>query len=264
MIRFVILGSGSGGNSALVECGSTRLLIDAGLSAKQILLRLLALGVSPESLTGILLTHEHGDHVRGLKTLLGKHSLPVYATPATAQIVRETGVGGAIWRTFPSSSAFLIGDIHIRTFAVHHDAVDPVGFVIEYASRRLGFVSDVGHITRSMTTALRDLHVLFIEANYDEELLMLDTRRPWSTKQRISSNHGHLSNTQVENLLREISHTALRRVVLGHLSSDCNKPDLILSRLQACALSLGHSISFHCAAQHEPTGWLDCMADCPV
>ncbi|MES2996457.1 MAG: MBL fold metallo-hydrolase [Verrucomicrobiota bacterium] len=263
MIRFVILGSGSGGNSAVVECGKTRLLVDAGLSAKQIILRLAQVGIPPETLAGILLTHEHGDHVRGLKTFLSKYPLPVYATNRTAQVVREM-ITGSTWRTFESGTEFLIGEITIRSFTVHHDAVDPVGFVLEYATRRFGFVSDAGHVTRSMIDSLRDLHVLFIEANYDDDLLMLDTKRPWATKQRISSRHGHLSNSQVEELLREISHPALRRVVLGHLSSDCNKPDLVLGRLTACVAALGHTVSLHCAIQEAPTEWFDCMMDRPA
>lgn len=253
----MILGSGSGGNSAVVECGETRLLIDAGLSGKQLALRLAHVGIAPESLVGILLTHEHGDHVRGLATFLKKHPLPVYATAPTAMVVREK-ITGATWRTFDSGTTFAIGGLRVESFAVHHDAVDPVGFVITHGATRIGFVSDVGHVTRSMITALRDLHALFIEANYDDELLMADTKRPWATKQRISSRHGHLSNAQVEELIREISHSSLRRVVLGHLSSDCNRPDLVLRRLTACAISLGHPVSFHCAAQDTPSEWFDC------
>lgn len=253
-----MLGSGSGGNSAVVECGGTRLMIDAGLSAKQLTLRLEMLGIDPASLTGILLTHEHGDHVRGLKVFLKKHPVPVFATPQTAHVVRETGIEGGTWKTFETGQTFAIGGSEIRSFAIQHDAVDPVGFVLANATRKMGFLSDAGFVTRSMTESLRGLHGLFVEANYDDGLLEADTKRPWSIKQRISSRHGHLSNEQVTGLIRDIAHADLGRVVLGHLSSDCNKPDLILERLRASLAQDGHPhIGLHCACQDVPTPWFD-------
>jgi phosphoribosyl 1,2-cyclic phosphodiesterase len=258
VIRFAVLGSGSGGNSAVVECGGARLLIDAGLSAKQLCLRLSRLGIQPEQLDGILLTHEHGDHVRGLEVFLKKHPIPVFTTPATRKVVQIQGMQGGVWKTFETAQTFTIGAATIQSFTVHHDAVDPVGFVISHNSRQLGVVSDAGHVTRSMTDRLRGLHGLFVEANYDDDLLEADTKRPWSTKQRISSRHGHLSNTQVAELIREIAHPQLCRVVLGHLSSDCNKPDLALEYLRACLADMGHHhVNLHCACQDVPTEWFE-------
>lgn len=233
-------------------------MIDAGLSAKQLTLRLGLLGIDPQSLDGILLTHEHGDHVRGLKVFLKQHPLPVFTTSQTAHIVRETGIDGGVWKTFESGQTFAIGASEIRSFAIQHDAVDPVGFVIGGATRRMGFVSDAGHVTRSMTESLRGLHGLFVEANYDDGLLESDTKRPWAIKQRISSRHGHLSNGQVTDLIRDIAHAGLGRVVLGHLSSDCNKPDLILGMLRGCLAESGHPhVGLHCASQDEPTQWFE-------
>ena len=257
-MRFAVLGSGSGGNSAIVECGKIRLMIDAGLSAKQLNLRLGQLGIAPASLTGILLTHEHSDHVGGLRVFLKQCPLPVFATGATAKIVRESGVDGAKWKTFDAAQTFVIGDVEVRSFTIQHDAVDPVGFVIGHASRRLGFVSDAGHVTRSMTDSLRDLHGLYVEANYDDGMLEADRKRPWPIKQRISSRHGHLSNDQVTSLIRDIAHAELCRVVLGHLSADCNTPELILGLLRGCLAELGHAhVGLHCACQHEPTPWFE-------
>jgi phosphoribosyl 1,2-cyclic phosphodiesterase len=258
VMRFAVLGSGSGGNAAVVECGGMRLMIDAGLSAKQLSSRLQHVGIDPQSLDGILLTHEHGDHVRGLKVFLKQNPVPVYTTAATARIVRESGIDGGTWKFFEAGQIFSLGGISVETFAIQHDAVDPVGFVLADASRRLGFLSDAGFVTRSMTERLRGLAGLFVEANYDEDLLEADTKRPWSIKQRISSRHGHLSNSQVTDLIREISHPALGRVVLGHLSSDCNTPDIILSLLRTCLGELGHGhVGLHCAGQHEPSDWFD-------
>lgn len=255
-MRFAVLGSGSGGNAAVVECGGLRLMIDAGLSAKQLTMRLGLLGIDPASLDGILLTHEHGDHVRGLKIFLKQNPVPVFTTPATARVVRETGIEGGTWKCFEAGQEFSIGGISVETFAIQHDAVDPVGFVVSDQTRRLGFLSDAGFVTRSMTDRLRGLAGIFVEANYDEDLLEADTKRPWSIKQRISSRHGHLSNSQVTELIREISHPELGRVVLGHLSSDCNTPEIVLNRLRTCLADLGHHhIGLHCAVQHEPSEW---------
>ena len=242
----------------MVECGGVRLMIDAGLSAKQLCLRLEKVGIDPASLDGILLTHEHGDHIKGLKVFLKKHPVPVFATPQTSHVVRETGIEGGTWKTFETGQTFAIGGSMVRSFAVHHDAVDPVGFVIGSTTRRLGFVSDVGHITRSMTDSLRGVNGIFVEANYDDGLLEADTKRPWSIKQRISSRHGHLSNDQVAGLIQDIAHAELARVVLGHLSSDCNTPDLVIRRLRDCLAETGHGhVGLDCACQDEPTAWFE-------
>ncbi len=233
-------------------------MIDAGLSAKQLTTRLQQVGVEPSTLDGILLTHEHGDHVRGLKVFLKQNPVPVYTTPATARVVRESGIEGGTWKFFEAGQVFPLAGITVETFAIQHDAVDPVGFIVGHATLRLGFLSDAGFVTRNMTERLRGLAGLFVEANYDEELLEADSKRPWSIKQRISSRHGHLSNTQVAELIREISHPQLERVVLGHLSSDCNTPEIILARLRACLAELGHDhVGLHCAGQHEPSDWFD-------
>ena len=256
MIRFAVLGSGSKGNSAVVECGGARLLIDAGLSARQLSQRLALLGIDPDSLTGILLTHEHGDHVGGLKVFLGKHRVPVFSTPATRKVVRMTGVEHEHWKVFETAQSFRVEGAEIRSFATMHDAVDPVGFVISDGSRKLGVLSDAGFVTRSMVDCLAGIHSLFVEANYDDGLLEADSKRPWAIKQRIRSRHGHLSNDQVAGLVREIAHPELRRIVLGHLSSDCNTPDLAIGGLRDCLSGLGHAeVELHCACQDRPTDW---------
>ncbi len=262
VIRFAVLGSGSGGNAAVVECRGLRLMIDAGLSAKQLCLRLRLVGIEPESLDGILLTHEHGDHVRGLKVFLRQFGIPVFTTPSTARIVREAGIDGGQWKSFEAGQTFALGGLAIETFAIQHDAVDPVGFVVGHGTLRLGFLSDAGFVTRVMIERLRGLRGLFVEANYDDDLLEADNKRPWTIKQRISSRHGHLSNLQVTELIREISHLGLGRIVLGHLSSDCNTPETVLGCLRACLAEIGHDhVGLHCAVQHEPSEWFHFEAD---
>jgi len=255
-MRFAVLGSGSSGNSTVVEAGGTRLLVDAGLSAKQLVTRLQAIGADPGSFDGILLTHEHGDHIRGLRVLLKQMQVPVYATAATARVVKDTGIEGATWRVFTAGQGFRIGAFEIEAFAIQHDAVDPVGFVFHHQESRFGLLSDAGFVTRGMVDRLRGVHGLFVEANYDDALLEADTKRPWSTKQRISSRHGHLSNAQAAELVAELAHPGLKRVVLGHLSQDCNHPDTAISAIRYSLERAGHGhVSLHCACSEVSPWW---------
>jgi len=259
-LRFSVLGSGSAGNATVLECGSTRILIDAGLSAKQLCLRLASLGIDPATLSAILLTHEHGDHVRGLRNFLKKHPTTIYATAETAHVVREQNIGEADWKTFEAGQEFTVNNLTVESFSIQHDAVDPVGYVVSNDSFRFGLLSDAGFVTSSVRLRLKNLSALFVEANYDEELLELDTKRPWSIKQRISSRHGHLSNVQVEDLIREIAHADLSQIVFGHLSSDCNCPKKVTSLFTTIIRELGHPTALHCASQAETTPWFEVAA----
>jgi phosphoribosyl 1,2-cyclic phosphodiesterase len=260
MVRLTVLGSGSSGNCAIVSTGRTTLLIDAGLSAKQIIMRMESAGYTLDQLDGILLTHEHQDHTNGLEVLSGKHKLSLFATPLT----QETLVGSLKFRGAPSwkimntSGVFDFQDLSIGCFSVPHDAVDPVGFVIADEESRLGVLSDVGFITNLIKDRLRSCDSLFVEANYDAQLLEADTKRPWATKQRISSRHGHLSNDQAAELLEEIAHPDLHHVVLGHLSDDCNDPDRVVKRMQESLHRVGvKETRVICAERRKPTSTLE-------
>lgn len=241
MVRLTVLGSGSSGNCAVVSTGRTTLLVDAGLSAKQICVRLEAAGYTLDQLDGILLTHEHQDHTNGLEVLSSKRTLPLYATALT----RETLQGSLkfrnspTWRLMTTGSAFDFQDLRIECFPVPHDAVDPVGFVIADEESRLGLLSDVGFVTNLIKDRLKGADSLFVEANYDAQLLEADTKRPWATKQRISSRHGHLSNDQAAELIESVAHAGLHHVVLGHLSDDCNDPDRATQRIQESLHRIG-------------------------
>ena len=258
-MHLTVLGSGSGGNSALISFGNTRILVDAGLSAGQLQSRLQAIGTDPDTITAILLTHEHGDHVRGLDVLTKKFPVPIYCNALTRQVVRESfkSTHERSWKVVQSGQKFCIGEIEVECFPVPHDAVDPMGFIFRSPDHCLGLLTDLGHVTRNIRDRLKGLHTLFVEANYDGTLLQNDTKRPFSTKQRISSQHGHLSNHQTCELVSEIAHAELERIVLGHLSSDCNTAELaskpVRQALEARGLSEVH---VHCASQNEPTGAL--------
>lgn len=251
-MELIVLGSGSAGNTAIVRAGGTTILVDAGLSARKTLQRLTLAGVNPAEIQAVLLTHEHGDHAGGLPVLMSSLRCSVFATRLTADAVRESQprCAEAAWRIFASGSVFELGSFEVRTFSVPHDAADPVGFTFRSASGSLAVVTDLGHVNHSVAHHVSDVEVLFVEANHDEALLQADTRRPFSTKQRIMSAHGHLSNRAAAELVGRSAGSALRRVVLGHLSRDCNEPALAISAVVE-ALGGRADVEVCCALQDE-------------
>jgi phosphoribosyl 1,2-cyclic phosphodiesterase len=249
-----MLGSGSAGNSALVATDHCKILVDGGLSARQLVLRLEQCGVTPEQLDGVLLTHEHGDHVCGLEVLGRRFAVPIYCNALTAEAIRG---GGSLdrhrnWRVFRTGSDFSICDIVVQSFPVPHDAVDPVGFAFHAGARGLGFITDLGYATKMLVERLREVHTLVIETNHDEKLLQDDTHRPWPVKQRIQSRHGHLSNAAAANVIEQLLPGEIERVVLGHLSRDCNTPALATGTIRALLEKCGKTeMEIYCATQSE-------------
>lgn len=255
VLSLTILGSGSAGNCALVESPGCRLLVDGGLSARQIRQRLEEAGIEPSGINGILLTHEHFDHARGLDVYCGKFGTPVYCNSLTADALRTAGDGGRTdYRVFQTGADFTVGDIAVQTFSVPHDAADPVGFVLHHGRASLGFCTDLGFATKLVQERLRRAATVVIETNHDEKLLQEDVRRPWPVKQRIMSRHGHLSNAAAAEVLAGLAGHGLRRAILGHLSRDCNTPALALgtvrTRLGADGVT-DAEIEVWCAAQGE-------------
>ncbi|RBP36372.1 phosphoribosyl 1,2-cyclic phosphodiesterase [Roseimicrobium gellanilyticum] len=260
MLSLTVLGSGSSGNCAVIRTDRTRLLIDAGLSGRQIMLRLEAVGMKLEDLDGVLLTHEHCDHTAGLEILCRKHQVPLFATPLTQEALQQGTFRKASprWKLMQTGAPFDFQDLRIECFPVPHDAADPVGFVITDEESRLGVLSDVGFVTNLIRDRLRGAHTLFVEANYDGPLLEADTKRPWATKQRISGRHGHLSNEQTAELLQALAHEDLHHVVLGHLSDDCNCPDIALKKMTAVLRSAGAmDTNVVCAKRSVPLPWME-------
>ena len=255
-MKVSVLGSGSGGNSTVVSCASGVYLIDVGLSAKQIASRLEQRGIDPDSLSGIFLTHEHSDHARGLDVFLRNRDIPVYANALTKEALQRGMKSDIRWKVFQTGQSFEIEELLVTAFSIPHDAAEPVGFVLESRTARFGLVTDVGYITQSMRVHLKGSDALFIEANYDEALLEADTKRPWATKQRIASRHGHLSNTQAGEFIADIGCEKLRCVLLGHLSSDCNNASLATETIRPLLSSL-QVTDLICADQHEPTEWFE-------
>ena len=252
-INLTILGSGSAGNCAYLETDETRLLVDAGLSGRQIRERLASIGRTPERLHGILITHEHGDHVQGLTTLCAKLQIPIFCNRLTKEAIENQLDTRFDCRIFSTGATFELGDVVVDTFSVPHDAYDPVGFLVRTISGNIGFLTDLGHATNLVLERVRTANVLLLETNHDLKLLQADTKRPWSIKQRILSRHGHLSNDDAAGVVERIVSAQLRHLYLGHLSRDCNQPeralDAVRARLQK--MSVDH-VRIETASQDVP------------
>ncbi len=247
MFSLTVLGSGSGGNCSLIATDECRLLVDCGFSARQITQRLRSIEVDPGTLNGVFITHEHSDHVTGLQVFARRHNLPIYCNRLTAETLhREEWANGAQWRIYETGSPVRVGDVEVQSFYVPHDAVDPVAFVFAHTDGCVGFLTDLGYAPKLALERLRGVDLLVIETNHDEAMLQADPKRPWSVKQRILSRHGHLSNAAAATLAASLAGHGLQRLVLGHLSRDCNTPELALAAMHALGL---HALQLHCASQ---------------
>ncbi len=226
-----LLASGSKGNALLVASGRTCLLIDAGLSARELCRRLDSVGISPQELTGVAITHEHVDHVRGLGLLSRRYSLPVYLHHAVAGSLADSERPARVVE-FDSGHDLQFQDFLLRAFPVTHDAVATVGFTVTGLCGKLGVATDLGVATRLVAEELRHCRALVLESNHDEELLR-EGPYPWPIKQRIKSSHGHLSNRDSAALLENLCWTGLETVCLAHLSDTNNHPELAVSAARA-------------------------------
>lgn len=228
-MRVTILGSSSSGNCALLCTESCKILVDAGFSAKRIAGMLGAVGHSLDEIDAVFLTHEHGDHCTGVSGLGRWPGVKIFANRGTAEAVQRSLRHRPDWHLFETGGRFRFRDLEIESFAIPHDAMEPVGFVISQGAGDLfsprcsvGFVTDLGYAPELVRQRIRDVDVLVLEANHDLALLRSDTKRPWSVKQRISGRHGHLSNEAACDLMASIERPAWRHVCLAHLSRDCN------------------------------------------
>ena len=224
VIRFSILASGSGGNACYVETNSTRVLIDAGLSCREIERRLNAVGVSAGSLDAIILTHEHSDHIRGAGPLARRYDLPLYVNMKTLERGQKTLGNLPKPMLIQTGEAITINNLLVETFTKCHDAVDPIGIVISTDGTRIGLATDLGRSTKLAEERLKGCQALIVEFNYDPDMLN-DGPYPLFLKRRIKGPDGHLSNQQGGELVSAISHVDLKLVVLAHLSETNNHPD---------------------------------------
>lgn len=249
-LRFCFLASGSKGNCLYLESAGRALLIDCGISCRQVFLRMQAVGLKPSSLEAIVLTHEHTDHTRGVRVLSQKlGGLPVWATPGTQAACDLDGPVRFV--PFAAGERFHAAGLEITPFSIPHDAADPVGLVAANHSARLGVATDLGKPTALVKNRLADCDALVLESNHDPAMLAAGPYPPW-LKQRVASRHGHLSNQQGAELLAELHHHELRQVVLAHLSETNNTPALAHAGAADCLGRRGSSAGLAVAAQHRP------------
>ena len=229
MIRFASLGSGSAGNALLVEAGATCLMLDCGFGLREAASRLQRLGRQPADLAGIVVTHEHGDHVGGVFRLARKYELPVWLTHGTWSACREDDAGLDL-RIIDSHRSFSVGELEVAPFPVPHDAREPVQYVFSAAGKRLGVLTDVGQTTPHVCEMLDGCQGLVLEFNHDAGMLERSAY-PVSLKRRIAGRLGHLENGAAAALLRNIDCSSLQHLVAAHLSERNNLPGLVLDML---------------------------------
>lgn len=255
-MRFSVLASGSKGNACYIETDDTRVLIDAGLSCREITRRLEIIGINVISLDAIIITHEHSDHIKGAGPVSRKYDATVYANRPTinrcTNQLRKTRVNDIL----ETGKSFKINDITIETFAKNHDAADPVGLIVSSNGSRLGIITDVGASTSLLETRLRDCTSVMLEFNHDIEMLE-NGPYPYYLKKRIRSSYGHLSNEQAGDLLKRLCHKNLNHVVLAHLSEVNNTPEKALTKARESLLECGMDhIQVHVSYQDYPCALL--------
>jgi len=273
-MKLTVLGSGSTGNAVLIVAGNTRVLVDAGLSAKEIVRRLAMVGEDVQRLDGVLVTHEHGDHAGGLRVLLGSVDCPVYISAKTmdAYLCERFNVSSEEPRRrakalrdrveqIESSKDFRIGEIDFHPFTIPHDAVDNFGFTATHHGVKIATVMDFGHITTLVTERLRGCAAIVIESNHSRDMLKACDNYPWDLKQRILSRLGHPSNEDLADWIRTGFDGCAKYIVLAHLSQRANNPYLAkinaeVALQERAPLFFGFtevSLSY----PKEPTPWIE-------
>lgn len=234
MIGFCPLASGSKGNSIFVGTKNTRILIDAGISAKTTQERLKSIGVDLKEIEAILITHEHIDHIKGLQVLANKYKIPIFANGDTAKAIYETlGMQRECprFKIFSTGESFEFGDIEIHPFSVQHDTLDPVAFTLFLNHFKLGICTDLGFATTLVKNQLQGCDYLYLEANHEPSMVHASSR-PMTYKQRVLSRQGHLSNQDCAELITSILHPQLKHIHLAHLSQECNAQEVALKTVQ--------------------------------
>ena len=250
-LRFALLGSGSRGNALLVETPAVRVLLDCGFAAREVEARLASLDVDPSSLTGILVTHEHGDHIRGVGAMARRYRLPVWMTPGTFHAARY-GALPDLQLIDCHAGRWSIGDLAVTPYPVPHDSREPCQFVFTSGNQSLGVLTDVGHITPHIIEMLQGCDSLVLEFNHDLDMLAKGPY-PRALQARVGGSHGHLNNGQALRLLSQLPYTRLRHLVASHISEQNNSPQLVTSLIarHLPELDARHSL----ATQQSVSDW---------
>jgi phosphoribosyl 1,2-cyclic phosphodiesterase len=252
-MQVCILASGSAGNAIYIQKGATRILVDAGLPGREIDKRLQSIGVDVGKLMGIVVSHEHGDHSAGVGVLARKVRCPVWLTRGTFEASRRKFKGRERVMFFDNDENFSIGDLSFQPFAISHDAQDPVNFIVDDGTSKLGVATDMGVVSQLAYERLSKSDMVILESNYDREMLMTGSY-PWSVKQRIMGTRGHLDNSDASETLGRLIDAGLEQVVLAHLSEENNSPELAVAASEAVIESRGlRRYQLSVAEQNRPT-----------
>ena len=252
-MRFTSLGSGSGGNALVVECGRTRVMMDCGFSVADTKMRLERSGLTPSQVTGIVVTHEHDDHMGGVARFAKRHAIPVYLTRGSAQWLPED-FPAVLVRYIESHAPFTIGDLQVEPFPVPHDAREPVQYAFSDGNARLGVATDLGCVTQHVVEKLSGCTALVVETNHDLDMLMAGPYPP-SLKHRVAGRFGHLDNGGARHLVEALERSGLRHLIAAHLSKQNNTRELAVA-----ALALGAGCEqewIGVATQDDGFAWRD-------
>lgn len=257
-ITFSVLASGSTGNAMYVATDKQRLLIDCGLSGKKMEALLKKVGCEPDTIDGILVTHEHSDHVKGLGVFARRYKLPIYANEKTWRAME--GMIGEIPTeqkfTFGLESSKAFGDLDVETFGVSHDAAEPMFFAFHHEGRKLALATDLGYVSDRIKGTIKEADVFIFEANHDIQMLMMG-RYPWNVKRRILGDLGHISNEDSALALADIISDRTKRIYLAHLSKDNNMKDLarlaVQQTLEERGFTFGDRLQLHVTDPAVPT-----------
>lgn len=257
-LRFSVLASGSTGNALYIESDTERLLVDAGLSGKKMNELMEKIEVDPNSLSGILVTHEHSDHIKGLGIVARKYNLPIYANEKTWEAM-ENSIGKITLDQkfhFAMEEVKTFGDIEVESFGVSHDAAEPMFFTFRNNGKKVALVTDLGYVSERIKKTVEDADAYIFEANHDVEMLRMG-RYPWNVKRRILGDSGHVSNEDSGLALYDIISNRTKRIYLAHLSQDNNMKELarmsVADILQERGIDTGNTIQLYDTDPYKPT-----------
>ena len=251
-MRFASLGSGSKGNSTVVESDTACVMVDCGFGLRNACTRLERIGKSPADLTAIIVTHEHSDHWKGIGALSAKYNIPVYLSAGSLK-AKEIQSGEALFNCIDSHKDFYVGDICIKPVPVPHDAREPIQYILSNGKVQLGILTDLGHFTPHVVSSYSKCDALLLECNYDEDML-LDGPYPRFLKDRVSGMFGHLSNRQAADLLLALDLSRLKTLVIGHISAKNNDVSLIKAAIEPLC---GEDIVLSFADQESGSPWME-------
>lgn len=250
MIGFCPLASGSKGNALYFGSPKAKILIDSGISLKELTERLGKIGVEVGDLTAVLVTHEHIDHIRGLSALCRKWNIPIFANLETAKAIVAASLHTPKFKIFSTGDSFQFADVQIHPFSIPHDAIDPVAFTIKLDSLKVGICADLGFASTLVVHQLKNCDYLYLEANHQPSMVHASAR-PMVYKQRVLSRQGHLSNEDSAEVILSVHHDNLKHVYLAHLSSECNTPEIALKTITDALERQQKRLSVSVAPQHE-------------